>query len=47
MTSTALPDSSGFSHSHPNGQRIEVHESYRAWLHDWLSRWKATGKSES
>ena len=35
-----LPESSGFSETHPLGQRIEVHESYRSWLADWLPHWK-------
>ena len=38
---TTLPISSGFSNSHLNGQRIEVHESYRKWLQDWLPEWKS------
>jgi SAM-dependent MidA family methyltransferase len=37
----ALPLSSGFSSNHPPGQRIEVHDSYRAWLGEWLPLWKA------
>ena len=36
-----LPPSSGFSAKHSEGQRIEVHDSYRAWLGDWLPLWKA------
>jgi SAM-dependent MidA family methyltransferase len=36
-----LPASSGFSENHPPGQRIEVHDSYRRWLADWLPLWKA------
>jgi SAM-dependent MidA family methyltransferase len=38
-----LPDSSGFLDRHPLGQRIEVHESYRDFLHAWLPQWQ-TGK---
>lgn len=36
-----LPDSSGFLASHPLGQRIEVHDSYRRYLTDWLPHWKS------
>jgi SAM-dependent MidA family methyltransferase len=36
-----LPDSSGFLDSHPLGQRIEVHDSYRRYLTDWLPHWKS------
>lgn len=36
-----LPDSSGFLDSHPVGQWIEVHDSYRRFLADWLPLWKS------
>jgi SAM-dependent MidA family methyltransferase len=36
-----LPDSAGFLDRHPLGQWIEVHDSYRRFLSDWLPRWKA------
>jgi len=36
-----LPDSSGFLDSHPLGQWIEVHDSYRRYLTDWLPHWKS------
>lgn len=36
-----LPGSSGFSETHAQGQRIEVHDSYRRWLADWLPHWRA------
>jgi SAM-dependent MidA family methyltransferase len=36
-----LPESSGLSDNHPPGQRVEVHESYRRWLADWLPLWKS------
>lgn len=36
-----LPDSSGFLESHPLGQWIEVHDSYRRYLTDWLPLWKS------
>jgi SAM-dependent MidA family methyltransferase len=43
MPPAPLPNSSGFSTTHPDGQRIEVHESFHAWLRDWLPLWK-TGR---
>lgn len=36
-----LPDSSGFLESHPPGQWIEVHDSYRRYLNEWLPHWKS------
>jgi SAM-dependent MidA family methyltransferase len=36
-----LPPSSGFAPQHPPGQWIEVHDSYRRWLTDWLPHWQA------
>jgi SAM-dependent MidA family methyltransferase len=36
-----LPDSSGFLASHPEGQIIEVHESYRRYLAEWMPFWKS------
>jgi SAM-dependent MidA family methyltransferase len=36
-----LPDSSGFLESHPPGQCIEVHDSYRRYLAEWLPLWKS------
>ena len=36
-----LPDSSGFLPSHPLGQWIEVHDSYRRYLLEWLPAWKS------
>ena len=36
-----LPDSSGFLDSHPLGQWIEVHDSYRRHLTGWLPLWKS------
>jgi SAM-dependent MidA family methyltransferase/putative NADH-flavin reductase len=41
LPTAALPPSSGFSADHPNGQRVEVYDSYRRWLNDWLPLWKA------
>jgi SAM-dependent MidA family methyltransferase len=40
LSPAPLPDSSGFSDHHPVGQCIEVHESYRSWLEQWLPLWK-------
>jgi SAM-dependent MidA family methyltransferase len=36
-----LPASSNFLASHPLGQCIEVHDSYRRYLADWLPHWQA------
>jgi SAM-dependent MidA family methyltransferase len=36
-----LPASSTFSQNHPPGQRVEVHDSYRCWLTNWLPLWEA------
>jgi SAM-dependent MidA family methyltransferase len=36
-----LPPSSSFTIAHPLGQRVEVHESYRRWLQEWLPLWRA------
>lgn len=36
----ALPESSVFSHGWPDGQRVEIQESYRAWQKQWLPQWK-------
>lgn len=41
MPPAPLPDSSGFSTCHPPGQWIEVHDSYRRWLLEWLPHWHA------
>lgn len=41
LSPAPLPDSSGFAEKHPDGQCIEVHESYRRWLEEWLPLWKA------
>ena len=41
MPPAPLPESSGFSEAHPPGQCIEVHDSYRRWLTEWLPQWKA------
>jgi SAM-dependent MidA family methyltransferase len=35
-----LPDSSAFLDSHPIGQWIEVHDSYRRYLSEWMPSWK-------
>lgn len=36
-----LPDSTAFLHPWPDGQRIEVHESFRVWLRGWLPAWES------
>jgi SAM-dependent MidA family methyltransferase len=35
-----LPESSALSHPWPDGQRVEVQESYRIWLREWLPAWR-------
>ncbi len=40
LSPAPLPESSGFSND-KDGQWIEVHESYRRWLEDWLPHWKS------
>ena len=39
LIAATLPESSVFDHSHPTGQRVEIHESYRRWLGDWAREW--------
>lgn len=41
LPSSPLPESSVFSDHAPDGARVEVHESYRAWLSSWAHAWKA------
>ncbi len=41
LSPAPLPDSSGFLANHPIGQWIEVHDSYRRHLTDWLPAWKS------
>jgi len=36
-----LPDSTAFSHPWPDGQRVEVQESFHVWLHGWLPAWES------
>ena len=36
-----LPDSSGFLEKHPVGQWIEIHDSYRRYLTEWMPEWKS------
>ncbi len=38
--SSPLPTSTAFLESWPVGQRVEVHESFRLWLREWLPSWK-------
>lgn len=40
-TTTDLPRSSTFDSFHPSGQMVEVHDSVRQWLAEWLPRWKS------
>ncbi len=41
MPPSPLPESSSFSENHRDGQCIEVHDSYRRWLADWMPLWKS------
>ncbi len=41
LSPAPLPASSSFHLPHPNGQIIEVHDSYRIWLESWLPLWHA------
>ncbi len=41
LSSAPLPESSGFADFHPPGQWIEMHDSYRRWLQNWLPKWRA------
>jgi SAM-dependent MidA family methyltransferase len=36
-----LPDSTVFSHPWPEGQQVEVQESFSLWLREWLPAWRA------
>lgn len=35
-----LPPSSVFQRDFSDGQRVEIHDSYRLWLESWLPSWK-------
>lgn len=37
---TDLPPSSAFLQNFPDGQRVEIHDSYRIWLESWLPHWR-------
>lgn len=41
LRSCKLPDSTVFGCNIVPGARVEVHESYRRWLGEWASAWKA------
>jgi SAM-dependent MidA family methyltransferase len=41
LSPAPLPPSSVFSQNHPPGQRVEVHDSYRRWLAEWMPLWRA------
>ena len=41
LPSAPLPASSVFTLDHPVRQRVEVHESYRRWIQDWMPCWNA------
>jgi SAM-dependent MidA family methyltransferase len=36
----ALPELTVFAHDWPDGQRVEIQESYRSWQQQWLPEWK-------
>jgi len=36
-----LPDSSIFECEWPVGQRVEIHESFRQWMAEWLPLWRS------
>ena len=40
FSAAELPSSSIFQQDLPDGQRVEVHESYHSWLTSWLPQWK-------
>ncbi len=37
---TPRPESTAFAHEWPEGQRVEVPESFHRWLQEWLPAWK-------
>lgn len=37
---TTRPESTAFAHDWPDGQRIEVQESFRHWVQEWLPAWQ-------
>lgn len=39
LPAAPLPPSSSFRHVHPAGQWLEIHDSYREWLAEWLPCW--------
>lgn len=39
MPPSPLPPSSVFNRDFADGQRVEVHDSYRHWLESWLPHW--------
>ncbi len=41
LPDSPLPASSIFSQPLPEGQCVEVHDSYRRWLDEWLPSWNA------
>lgn len=38
---TPLPDSTVFTHAWPDGQRVEVQESFRHWSREWRPAWRS------
>lgn len=41
MPAAELPPSSIFQRDFPTGQRVEIHDSYRHWLTNWMPDWQA------
>lgn len=37
---TVLPESAALTPTHPEQHRVEVHESYRQWLEEWITSWR-------
>lgn len=35
-----LPESTALTLSHPEKHRVEIHESYREWLEEWITSWR-------
>jgi SAM-dependent MidA family methyltransferase len=41
LQEVSLPDSTAFLPDWPEGQRVEVQESFRTWQDEWLPEWKS------
>jgi SAM-dependent MidA family methyltransferase len=38
--SNSLPESSALVSSHPEKNRVEIHEAYHEWLEEWITSWR-------